>query len=91
MKQRLKNRLREMAVGRVSPTDSARQIAADAYTDLLRMETEVEKLNEFVEFVRGWLYNNDLSDDWIKPLKVRLRSTDNDLKRAGLRRGCGGG
>ena len=87
----LKERLARAAKGRISPTDSIERICQDALTDLLRMEEQLHILDQFREFMRGYINSpsNDLPESHITLLHKRLKSTDNDLKRGNPDRSLG--
>jgi len=74
---RLKERLREEGGG----------VAADALTLILRQEEQLELMMGFASFVHGWVGSMEQAEsvevtaDVLAPLKKRLHSTRNDMKR----------
>lgn len=75
--ERLKSRLRE-APG---------ELHRDALTQILRMEEQINVLLEFGSYVNGWVGSMEkaefvnASPELLAPLKARLASTRNDVKR----------
>lgn len=82
MTNRLEARLRQAALGVLSDGDSHKKIHQDAFTALKRQKERIRRLEDFAFFIRGWLKDNALPENWVGPLRKRMLGLESDLKRS---------
>lgn len=82
MNSRLKERIQAGIRGGLPLTDSHKAIHQDSLTRILRLEAEVALLEGFLEFVRGYLADQDygIAGHDRDALLKRVWNVDADLK-----------
>ena len=87
MRDSLKSRLNDGAQRRILPEEYPR-VCQDALTDLLRQQQEIDIVQGFVAFTKGFLLDTSVHPDILSPVRERLKRMENDLRRMGGGGGC---
>jgi hypothetical protein len=87
----LERRLRGALNGKFDPNDSHHKLFRDALTDLLRLQEQVDAMEKFIFFTKGYLMDENAPPAFTSGLKTRLGNLEADFKRMSQRgrRPCG--